>query len=275
MSRSTHIDSSAPLNSLPVLSPFQDLDKERATIPKAAFRWLWATVCRPSEAVSDPGKRRCWVAIGRASALASVFLLLATLPTEWLNSGPSLCLFRNLFEIECLGCGMTRALSATLQGDLAAALSYNKLVLIVFPFLCLVLLSDVTSILHSLKREKESPAAKNVHLVRALAISWDELRRSFSIAWLVVSLGILLVLTAPFVLSADAIANLIPVCEWKARYNQECPLCGMTTSFILISQGSFKAALGANKAGLLVYGGFVVNELFALLFFISRRLRER
>lgn len=274
MPRSTRIHSGAPLNSLPVLSPFQESDKEDATIPRTVLRWLWAIVCRPVEAVSDAGKRRCWVPIGRASALASGFLLLAVFPTEWLDSGPSLCLFRNLFEIKCLGCGMTRALSATLHGDLAAALSYNRLVLIVFPFLCFVFLRDGVSILHSLKREKNLPAATNLHLLRTLAMSGDQVKMSFFIAWLAVSLAILLVLMAPFVLSADEIASLIPTCEWRARYNQECPLCGMTTSFILISQGSFKAALVANKASLLLYGSFVINELFAFLF-ISSRLGRR
>lgn len=275
MPRSTHIlHSGALLNSLSVLLLFPGSGKEEATILKAAFRRFWAIVCCLVEAALGPGNRCCWVAIGRASALASIFLLLATLPTEWLDSGSSLCLFKNLFEIKCLGCGMTRALSMILKGNLAAALSYNELVLIVFPLLFLVLLSDVVSILRSLKREKRFPAAKDIHLMRTLAISQDEVRRSFSIAWLVVSLAILLVLTAPFVLSADEIANLMPVCERKARYKQECPLCGMTTSFILISQGNFKAALETNKGSLLLYGGFVANELFALLF-IGRRLKEK
>jgi len=70
----------------------------------------------------------------------------------------------------------------------------------------------------------------------------DEVKLSFLIVWLILSVGILLVLVAPFVVSADTIAALVPTCVWKAKYGRECPLWGMTTSFIQISHGNFKQA---------------------------------
>lgn len=57
-------------------------------------------------------------------------------PTSLLDSGHSICLFRNLFGVECPGCGMIRAISSVFHGNFAQAFQYNKLVVIVLPLLC-------------------------------------------------------------------------------------------------------------------------------------------
>lgn len=62
-------------------------------------------------------------------------LVLAVLPAAWLEQAPSLCLFKNAFGIECFGCGMTRAISSALHGHLAAALAYNRGVVVALPLL--------------------------------------------------------------------------------------------------------------------------------------------
>ena len=51
------------------------------------------------------------------------------------------CLFRQLTGLDCIGCGATRALSALLHGELAAAFSYNAFLLIWLPWLAWTLLS--------------------------------------------------------------------------------------------------------------------------------------
>jgi len=84
-----------------------------------------------------------WVA--RPLLLALGLTCFAAIPTAWLERAPSLCTYKRLFGIECLGCGMTRAISCLLHGDIAAALAYNKLVMAVFPLLVLFLLRDVAS----------------------------------------------------------------------------------------------------------------------------------
>lgn len=56
-------------------------------------------------------------------------------PVEWLNKQHSICLFKNIFGIECYGCGMTRAILSSLHFDFDNAYQYNKLVVIVLPLL--------------------------------------------------------------------------------------------------------------------------------------------
>ena len=75
--------------------------------------------------------------------VAAVFALavLAIVPTHWLEHGPSLCLVKMFFGRECLGCGMTRALSALMHGDVGAAMSFNRGSIAVLPLFVLTALS--------------------------------------------------------------------------------------------------------------------------------------
>ena len=69
---------------------------------------------------------------------AFIFVLLvlfAFIPTSYFENGNSLCLIRNVFGVECFGCGMTRAMSCMFHGNIVAAIEYNKMIVIVFPLL--------------------------------------------------------------------------------------------------------------------------------------------
>jgi len=76
------------------------------------------------------GKRACVVAVGG---------VLIALPVIWLYQngpgGPWIpgCLFHDLTGFSCPGCGMTRATHAALHGDLAAALRFNFLGVVLVP----------------------------------------------------------------------------------------------------------------------------------------------
>ena len=88
-----------------------------------------------------------------------------------------------------------------------------------------------------------------------------ECKQAFRIVWLVVSLLILGALAAPFALGRERVSRLVPVCEWKRQYGRECPFCGMTSSFLDISEGHFGDASHANRAGIPLYFLFVSNEI--------------
>jgi BarA-like signal transduction histidine kinase len=63
---------------------------------------------------------------------------LAAIPTEVLASLPILCVWRTLLDVECLGCGMTRALSIALHGHMAEAVAMNRGVVVVLPAALLI-----------------------------------------------------------------------------------------------------------------------------------------
>ncbi|HXG01258.1 MAG TPA: DUF2752 domain-containing protein [Bacteroidota bacterium] len=79
----------------------------------------------------------------RVLLLAGVLIVLGVVPSELLTSAPPVCLFKNLFDTPCAGCGMVRALSALLNGDLAGACAYNPGALIVGPLMLAVLIIDL------------------------------------------------------------------------------------------------------------------------------------
>lgn len=96
------------------------------------------------------------------------------------------------------------------------------------------------------------------------------LRRDLNVAvrvvWLIVSVVILLILASPFVLGPDRVAKLAPVCQSKLRDGTPCSFCGMTTSFLAISEGRFDEAGRANRGGIPLYALFIMNEIGILVF---------
>jgi hypothetical protein len=68
-----------------------------------------------------------------SACCGAALLVFAAVPeTSW-NELPAVCLFRNVFGMECFGCGMTRALAAALHGDIAKAMQMNGGVAVVGP----------------------------------------------------------------------------------------------------------------------------------------------
>ena len=60
-------------------------------------------------------------------------IILFFIPLEWLNKQHSICLIKNIFGVECYGCGITRAIISGVQLDFIKAIEYNKMVIIVLP----------------------------------------------------------------------------------------------------------------------------------------------
>ena len=60
-------------------------------------------------------------------------IILFYIPLEWLNKQHSICLIKNIFGVECYGCGITRAIISGVQLDFTKAIEYNKMVIIVLP----------------------------------------------------------------------------------------------------------------------------------------------
>jgi hypothetical protein len=98
---------------------------------------------------STPGNvalRAGWVLLGIA-----VLLTLAIIPTEVLARGPVICVWKNLYGIDCPTCGMTRAFSCVLHGKFLHAFAYNKLVVVFFPVYCGLLFREAARLMRNLR----------------------------------------------------------------------------------------------------------------------------
>jgi|SRR6516164_7936097 len=89
--------------------------------------------------------------LSRVAALLLALAVFCLLPPESLARGPNVCLWRHLFHLAaCPACGSTRALAAFFHGHFAAALAFNRNVLITGPGLVLLMILDAVSALRSL-----------------------------------------------------------------------------------------------------------------------------
>jgi len=68
--------------------------------------------------------------------------ILLMLPTNFFDSGESICLSVFLFDTECYACGITRAVQHLIHLDFSIGYEYNKLSIIVLPLLILSYYSE-------------------------------------------------------------------------------------------------------------------------------------
>jgi len=69
-------------------------------------------------------------------------IVLLILPTNFFDSGESICLSVFLFDTECYACGITRAVQHLIHLDFSIGYEYNKLSIIVLPLLILSYYSE-------------------------------------------------------------------------------------------------------------------------------------
>ena len=83
--------------------------------------------------------------------------LLSMLSLDRLEGKHSICLFKNLFGIECYGCGITKAVIAAIQLDFIRAFNYNRLIIIIMP---LIIYLWGKEIVRCVKEQKKRLAVK-------------------------------------------------------------------------------------------------------------------
>ena len=81
-----------------------------------------------------------WPYIVMAIFVLAGMSLLLYLPKEYFDKGESLCLSKRLLDMECLGCGLTRATMYLIHGDWREEIYYNPLALLTTPIMFFYLL---------------------------------------------------------------------------------------------------------------------------------------
>ena len=95
--------------------------------------------------------------------ISVVFLILIIIPTNYLAYSPFKCVFKHIIlpfifrgncptggifaNCECPACGLTRAMSELLHGDVSSALDYNVLVVPLFLMMLFVLVFNITKLI--------------------------------------------------------------------------------------------------------------------------------
>jgi len=90
--------------------------------------------------------------IGKLCMLFSLPFILSILSLDKLEGEHSICLFKNLFGIECYGCGITKAVIASVQLDFVRAFKYNKLIVIVMPLMVYLWAKEIVQCIKTLKK---------------------------------------------------------------------------------------------------------------------------
>ena len=90
----------------------------------------------------------------------------------------------------------------------------------------------------------------------------QQLKLATMLVWMILSVLVIIILITPFFVPYDLLKEELPQCDWKAKYNKACLLCGMTTAFFSISRGQFAQAYHLNTLSLYLYAMFVVNVIF-------------
>ena len=103
--------------------------------------------------------------------LVMILLSLAVIPSHYIENGHSICIFRNFIipwlfsgkcpmtgwfaNCECPACGLTRAMSRLLHGDLSGAWDYNRAVFLVLVVMVVVIMVNLVKVVNYYKKNKK------------------------------------------------------------------------------------------------------------------------
>lgn len=77
--------------------------------------------------------------------------ILFLLPYNYFDKGSIKCLSKAIFDLECWGCGMTRACMRIIHFRLEEAWYFNKFSFIVFPILCYLYVHEFYATVQKIK----------------------------------------------------------------------------------------------------------------------------
>jgi len=81
----------------------------------------------------------------KLALLIIIPIVLLILPATYFDTGESICLSKVIFDLECYGCGMTRAIMHLIHFDFKEAWDYNKISYLVLPIACYMYAGEALS----------------------------------------------------------------------------------------------------------------------------------
>jgi len=79
----------------------------------------------------------------RLFGYSAAIIFLYTIPWETLSQGPVICLYKKFFNINCIGCGMTRASWQLAHLNIKEAIRFNPLSVVLFPLWIFIMVYDL------------------------------------------------------------------------------------------------------------------------------------
>lgn len=92
--------------------------------------------------------------------LVLIPVVLYAIPMESICNGNTICVFTNIFGVECWGCGITRAIFSALHFRFYDAWEYNPLFVVVLPLLIFFWVRGVVRKIRSLIDDRQ---CKDIH----------------------------------------------------------------------------------------------------------------
>ena len=77
-------------------------------------------------------------------------IVLLILPADFFDKGESICLSFFLFDVECYACGLTRAIQHLIHFDFSIGYEYNRLSILVLPFLIVSYYGEIKRVINIL-----------------------------------------------------------------------------------------------------------------------------
>jgi len=84
---------------------------------------------------------------------------------------------------------------------------------------------------------------------------------ALKVVWLILTLITVTVLLMPVILDKQAVLEITPTCVSISRFGTECAVCGMSRSFLEITDGNLKEAIDINNGSVYVYSLFLLNSI--------------
>lgn len=78
-------------------------------------------------------------------------LVFLFLPADYFNNGKSVCVSKTVFDVECYGCGITRAIQHLIHFQFEEAWHFNKLSFIVAPLIIFLWIKHMFKIYKKIK----------------------------------------------------------------------------------------------------------------------------